>query len=737
MHLREFWSYLMTFVYENFKGIPAVWGNADSNLAEGIQWRPIVSWMALFAIFSIFLLFLLCKSKIIEKLSRHILLLSSSVWFFGVLVYIVGFYNDYTNGFSIVLRAIVASFKMFVVTNELARVPLILQNDAFYMTVFSFLHFTAAFITFLFIFKMVGYKIKSTLKMISHNCFYAKGKVVHLFWGINEASCLLAEDIRKNHATETIIFVDIDEEHGDNTQRKVTLSHIVNTVTIKNSEIERLDAIGALVDHCYNGPSALKKGAEMDVFDSLHLRSIGAIVKKSQRANFYFLSDDEAKNIVGALNLQKDNRLCSMSENKPVIYVHARREANNEIFDHYSQYDGDSIRMKIKIVDSAYLSIAALKQKDEALPVNCVKIDKSTGLVDSPFTALIVGFGGTGQEAFKFLYEYSAFVGPDMRKSPFKCYAIDEKMNQIAGVIRKKMPAIGEDELSLIQTSVDSEEFWNTINDLIGNLNYVVIALNDDAIGLSFAVNLFKYALRNRPANHPMFKILVRCYDNTNEKRMKEVSDNLNKSIEGKNIEILLYGQEKEIYCCDTILSETTLNEAKEFNKIYENSELLADEQWEKNFGKDEIVRLMTKKNMSRYHAIHDINRRIAQNISNSQHCRTKMILMGFGRNECSERLKLYYGYANAREADTTKYKCTEEDARLLQNMAMVEHERWIASHKLMGYIYAPETNCVLKHHKCICHWDDLENERIQSYDCNVVDTTLKLKYKNLNKSHR
>lgn len=222
------------------------------------------------------------------------------------------------------------------------------------------------------------------------------------------------------------------------------------------------------------------------------------------------LSNDEAQNMAGALNLQKDKRLRSMVDNKPIIYVHARRDANNEVFDHYSQYDEDSQRMEIKIVDSAYLSIVTLKQDEAALPVNCVKIDKATGLVNSPFTSLIVGFGSTGKEAFKFLYEYSAFVGPDLKKSPFKCYAIDEKMNKIAGLIRKKMPAIGEDELTLVQATVDSEEFWENIETLISGLNYVVIALNNDSMGLSLAVNLFKYALKYRPSSSPMLKIMVR-----------------------------------------------------------------------------------------------------------------------------------------------------------------------------------------------------------------------------------
>ena len=726
MFNKEFWQWLIKFWNENFKGSIGKW---NPNLAiedvKTIEWGSIALWVIFFIIFTILLTALLCKSKLVEKLSRHILSLSIFVWIGGVIVYIVGFYSNHVNGFSVVLRAIVSSFKMFVVSNDLARIPNGLRENTSYMSVFSFLHFSAAFIMFLFIFKMIGYKVKSSVRLIIYRIFKSKNKVVHLFWGVNEASVLLAEDISGNHSTETIIFVDIDNESEDSSQKKTTLSKITNTITIKNSEIARLEAIDAFVDHCYNGPAAIKGEKSTDIFEKLHLRTIGSIVEKSSKVYCYFFSENESQNIVGALNLQKDRRLQTMGSNESAIYVHARRDANNEVFDHYSQYDGVSERIKIKIIDSAYLSVATLIQDEGALPVNCVRPNPSTGLVDSPFNALIVGFGGTGQEAFKFLYEYSAFVGSDKKRNPFKCYAIDEKMNKFAGLIREKMPAIGDEELTLIQASVNSEEFWCKVSDIIAELNYVVITLNDDAIGLSLAVNIFKYALRKRSTSEPMLKIMLRCYDNSNEKRMIEVTNKLNQSIEGANIEIRLFGQEKNLYTCDTILSDDTLKEAMEFNRVYENSTLSAKAQWDANFGEKAIRDMMTRKKVSRYHAIYDINRRIAQNISNSHHNRTKMILLGF---DTEEQLRLYYGYVNSRQFGSTEYICHNEDKERLINLAMVEHERWIASHKLMGYTYAPEDDYVKKHHRCLCPWEDL-GEKTQSWDCNVVDTAIKMAY--------
>ena len=418
-----------------------------------------------------------------------------------------------------------------------------------------------------------------------------------------------------------------------------------------------------------------------------------------------------------------------MQDNRPVIYIHARHDANNEVFDHYSQYNIESQRMQINIVDSSYLSVVTLKQDQRALPVNCVTIDNTTGLVVSPFSALIIGFGETGQEAFKFLYEYSAFVGLDKNKSSFKCYAIDENMNKIAGLVREKMPAIGEDELSLIHTTIDSEDFWTTIRSIIGDLNYIVIALNNDAKELSLAVTLFKYALKCRSTNSPVLKIMVRCYDNSNEMRMVEVASSLNKSIEGNNIEMHLFGKEKDVYCCNTVFSDLVMSAAKEFHKVYESSQLSEEEQWQKSFGEEAVLQLIKKKNMSRYHAIYDVQRRIAQNISNSLHCRTKMILMGLNDDGLSPRLQQLYDCVNTRKEGATVYECNPQDAQLLENIAMTEHERWVASHKLMGYTYAAENDCVQKRHKCLCHWDNL-NTNTQSYDCNVVDTTIKMAYK-------
>ncbi len=731
------------------------WQNIEKFKDSVIDFSALGNWtILLLAVVSLFcLLFILDKKiGIIRHITKNLNKYAVVVWLLGILVYMVGFFHKDVTGLSVVLRSIISSFKMFVVSNDLARVSKQLQSDSLYMLWFSTVHFAAAFIAFMFIFKMIGFKIKSSGKILHKRLLTKKIEELHLFWGVNEHSLLLAESIRRSEkenkaSKSTITFIDIDTDNDDNLQKKSSLSRITNTITVTGAEMSRLESIDTLVDHCYNGP-ANQNSNNGNIMEDLRLGGIWKLLKKSGKINFYLLSDDEKSNLIGALRLYKDTQINGLNIEK-TIYVHARKDAKNEIFDHYSQYNGNNHKYRIKVVDSAFLAISDLKSDKMPLPVDCMEIEEGTGLVKSPFTALVVGFGDTGQEAFKYLYEYSAFLGKDGKRIPFKCLAIDGQMDRIDGNIKMKMPDIVDDgELELIKANVDSSIFWNSISETIHRLNYVVVALNDDDTGLSFSVNLMKYALKTRNAASCKLHIMLRCYNHSNERHMSEVVESFNRNIDTGKIEIYLFGKESDIYNCNTIILEQVFKDAKLYHWVYKGKqEATADAQWKKDFIKDDEKNLSAidktinrakeeGKELSRYHAIYDINRKISQDFANTMHRRTKLALMGFDwKNIDKKRLEHFYSIVNTRDYKNNKtaYQCSEEDAVLLQNMAMVEHERWIASHRLMGFTLGPKTDIVKKLHEDMKSWKDL-SEKIQSYDCNVVDTTIKLVYEEKNK---
>lgn len=658
--------------------------------------------------------------KMFRKVTRHLLLLSALIWVAGVVVYVWGYYHEDLGWYSVLPRAIVSSFKMFVVAHDLARVNSYLFSNDVYMAFFSMVHFAAGFITFMLILKMVGYRIKSWLGILLFN---ARGKKLHIFWGVNEASLLLAEDLY-NRPNERVIFIHLMEDSNEDSYKKTTFNSIMDIITLSLDEIDRIGEMKALVDNCHNSPAALTEKEACHLFKSLRMRGIGRIVKQCREINFYFLSSNESQNILSAINLQKDQ---SIVRKKYSMFVHARKSVSNTLFNQYSQYVDQNF--KVKIVDSAYISVARLKEEKEYLPVKCVDFDPLTGVVKSPFTSLIVGFGATGQEAFRFLYEFASFIDQGGNRSPFKCYAVDKDMGQIEGLVRSKMPKVTKDELCLVSTAVDSEKFWEQVHNLINKLNYVVIGLNDDDLGLSLAINIFKLALKMRKNPLPM-KIMVRCYENADFSKMQVALTNLNESVKGHfDVSAHLFGDEKSIFRYSTIIEDRVLQKAKEFNKVY-NSATDAETQWIESFGVNAVADFATRNGISQYHATYEMISRIEQNISNVLHMETKLILLG--ADDDTERLKLLYEIQSAHVAGTTIYACSPDYQTLFTNLAMVEHERWNSAHKLRGYEFGTPKDYVRKIHDCICDWKDLSPSS-QFYDYRVIDTTIDLAYNETN----
>ena len=715
--------------------------------------------------------------RVVDFLSHHLLIASLMVLIAGFLVYTWGYYNPELGWYSVIPRSVISSFKMFMVMHDLPRVEKELFTNDFYMACFSLTHFAAALLTFLMIFKLVGFRLFSIirLKILQWRFRFCSKAPIHVFWGINEESLLLAESIKARGEKDSamkddrIIFVNIEKDSADMPRQKATLASVIDVVTLRNSELERLDKIDALVDNCHNGPSSVQPSenredeSPTDVFGSLRLRVLRKIVARAEAVNFYLLSNDEEQNVSGALNLQNDKTVTSRDKVK--IYVHARKTINAELFDTYAQYveqkdyvveesiadmysndNGQSKTYKpsVKLVDSAYKSVKRLKETDGCLPVDCVEYDYRTGLVSSPFTSLIVGFNATGQEAFKYLYEHGSFIGKDKNKLPFKCYAVDQNMTAIEGIITSKVGyVIDSKELELINAEVNSKVFWDKVELIINDLNYAVIALNNDELGLQLAVNLFKLALRKRDNKLPL-KIVLRCYGSRNIRMMHKAEKNLNESIKdsGIHVSLTVFGDQSKIFDYESVLSDAALVKAKRYNWVYEQTtplydkekeEMTEDEQWQASFGSEAVNELKLKKasHDSLYHAKYEMLCKIEQNFANVAHAKTKLQLMGVDNDD--KKLKTLLEIIENRDSGKVDYKCDNaEYAELLHNMALLEHERFISARHLKGFIQdpnnkeAPQKDFVKKYHDCLCPFSKLE-ESTQSYDNNVIDTTLRL----------
>ena len=128
------------------------------------------------------------------------------------------------------------------------------------------------------------------------------------------------------------------------------------------------------------------------------------------------------------------------------------------------------------------------------------------------------------------------------------------------------------------------------------------------------------------------------------------------------------------------------------------------------------------------------------QNFENCYHLLTKQLLARTALGE--SRYAALSGGQLARAKNTVTYTCRDGRrpdgalTRVLDVLARTEHLRWVASHEILGYKdYGTEDDKDEARllHGCLKPWESL-SERVQSYDYNVVDVSLDIRFTNNNK---
>lgn len=382
------------------------------------------------------------------------------------------------------------------------------------------------------------------------------------------------------------------------------------------------------------------------------------------------------------------------------------------------------------IRDIPYSKILPFVMDESHHPVNYVEHDTKHGIALQPFTSLIIGFDDIGQEIFKFIYEFSSFIGFNNKKCKFKCYAVDENMDKKAGVIRAKMPAIGSEELSLIHTSVNSEKFWNVITDNINDLNYIVISLDDIKTSFSLLSQLYYIC---RVYNRNNVGLFIKC---KNHRTLHDILK-LNELMGTRNIHpfVIDYNAEYESALLDKAKELLWFNAyGREFglSRIYEltNKSLqsLSNEYWNLCYGELAIERIRENKNISSYDAIIENNRRKAGIISPMLNSYTMKTLMGLHENnmdkwcDCISCID-YYKHGSKNQ------ECLSEDLVLIYNIAHMEYERWLSSQKLFGYTFGICNDSSKKLSSYMVPWEELDADK-KFYIFEMVEASIKMMFR-------
>ena len=647
----------------------------------------------------------------------------------GMALYYLGYAYGGTgeNALTLLLRSMLSSFEMFLSKSNLIGIAGNCRESQVYMFLFAFFHAFAVIVSMIFAVTCFGKRVKDMFRGFVWQ--YKSKDNLHVFWGLNEKSILLAKNIYQQ-TRERIVFVDFPQKEEENRNGQ-GFSGILGLLSYKINITKRIADVHYLLLRSPIPPSAPETKGE-NFLCVMNIRRLGKIIRKAKNINFYILTEDESSNLQAALNMldskvsEPINKVfCLAKENKVTALLTA------------------STKNKLRIIDDSKEAIVefARRKSDVVYPINYVDIDTRRGCVkpDKPFTALLIGFGKTGQETLRFLYEFSAFADSRGKKTPVRFHIFDSKLDTMKGDLYRDIPALPDledaEEITFYPCDTGTVLFNDKLHDLINSLNYVVIATGDDSRDLCIAATIYEYALQHRADGFEKFKILVRLYHTDNEdkfqKAIEAYADNHYPAIE-------YFGSPQHIYTKAWILDEEEEKKARQFSTAYEQAsqrQLSAEQKENKNDHKEKSILIEETKLLKMRKAY----RKDKQNRANDKHRYTKEILLGL------------HDIADKPSIPTWPFKIEKLDSpeehewkTRLMNVSIGEHLRWNASHLMMGYLpmsaeeakNAPNScNERTKHHLCLVDWDKLpkENTDYQKYDYIVVATSIDLHYESKN----
>ena len=715
---------------------------------------------------------------------RFLLFLTSLMFLFlitGTALFMMAFVyeSEEGNGTFInseyLLRSLACSFQLFTGNIDSNVVDNI--SDHSYLKGFISLQAILSFFCTIAVLLSLAYaRVSAYYKLHKKTKIDADHNHLYVFFGMNDPSRLLAKSIKEREGGKAIVvFVENMAQSNDDTNG---LNNIVGMFTHRRQTFIDADELDARVTFteirlCDISSEKVEKGDILGDINLLMLRDLIQKVGKGitdAQLHVFFLSENEDENIRALSVLSLDNSIQQIKENKVLLrfYCHARRNSLNHIIEDIAFKHG----LDVRTVDSSNLAVELLKADGENHPVRFVEIDKASTTVKSSFNSLIVGFDEVGRDALKFLYEFGAFVDysatpEEEKRSPFHCIAIDKRMDELKGAFTNFAPAVmsainhDEQKSSLVELkSCDclSSDFYVNIltDDFCKALNYIVIAIGDDELGMTLAIRILNHIRRVRDDLHNL-RIFVRSYRSDKEVYMQHIADYYNdgynkclkeKEVPYKNDAVIkLFGQSKEIYSYDMIINEELTQKGRAYQASYarlSGDKLLWDARRKKEQEKGSLD------------SMRSLRRKELQDLGNALHAETKVFLLKNAMEEDYDWADFINRYFNnsdmvRREGayDKIKYTyLTTQENNVILNLARLEHLRWNASHEMLGYVKTHDglhgCNERTREHNCLRPWQELDEEghevtRAEHWDCDyklydfvVVDNSILLNKENL-----
>lgn len=617
---------------------------------------------------------------------------------------------------------------------------------------------------------------------------------LYLFFGINDKSLSLAKSIKKGDAKSLVIFIEQATTDTDETDGIQNILHIVSPASSMRSSVE----LDEKTIHLYSTGDLAECSHDCDFWLSIGLETVDKMISdlcerpdvSECQLKVFFMSEDRDKNVSDSKNIiEAFKNICKHKERfkaiTKTVYSQTRRESATSVIEDKNVDIGANL--SVRLIDDSELAISHLRKELDDNPVAFVDIDTTDapGAVASAFTSLIVGFGETGRDAFRFLYEFGSFIGPAIdrkrqTRSPFECHIVDNNIDSIIGVFKANAPSIfgldlqkkisDKNTLEFHGIQDNSESFHNLLEELSDRLNYVVVSTGDDERNITTAIRILKYVRRHKRTGCRL-KIFVRAYDKGTFSHLEGLVRYYN-DLYGHDY-LKIFGSAEDIYTYDSIVVDKAIEEAAIYHETYssvaekEYPPMDGESRWSslvKSLDYDFYLKahghvndlraaigLNAKKPLSKSEALFDIRRQIKENCKNSLHAPTKIRILQhaldvFNRRHpeltplsidrvksALENTHVEWGKRlSVLRSDSVLPDFTEEQStfvkKLVLNLCRTEHLRWNSSHELQGFKFDGIANKDFTRltHNCLLDWADLD-KYTPIYDYLVIETSIKL----------
>lgn len=703
------------------------------------------------ALFAIILGAVLLRYHVRKWVMGHLKILALLIWIAGVGLYCVGFDDGgcTDNVLALWLRASLSAMEMFVSHSDLIEVKAHWHHSGVYMTIFSIVHFCAVLISAIFILRLLGLNLLSRIKLIGWRLKGSLGRKYDLavFWGINRNALNMAKSLCHDKRLQvSILFVNLPDDTHHHEASRFTFSHFFHSASAEIDQyVDEIEETGGIVlnagkrlqdlgTDCKDSHRIFRSLGLSRFCDILVCASLGS---RANKVDFYFLSDQEQDNLSSVMALKRmagQDAHSPYEQNKQFsCYCHARRNSVN-----FALMNSEGLRYQVHFIDSSSLSVWQLKKNAACQPVNFVDVNTDTGLVTSPFIAMVIGFGETGRDAFGFLYEYGAFVadvkqGDDgydhVVEQQKKIYVVDRNLDMLRPEFLSDRPGLRND-LSVEWCggqSLNQESLSDRIKRLANDLSYVIVTVGDDEEAISIATKICHIAYRYRETGSRL-GLFVRIRHKEQQKKMRAVKAYFDCYNPQNNIFIDVFGGEEEIFSYATLRHDVLEAHASLFFYHYaiasaelslSGEKLLAEQKRLSQSSPDEKWYERRSHSGSTIKDHIDLYYKEEQDRSNAWHVLTKRILAGLKDGDEEQRRKCL------------------SNVGLIRTLGYVEHLRWNAKMYLMGFEYDPVKRIEKKRHSCLTDCDRLVRDaslrETLRYDEAVVKLSLSKDFDNIN----